>query len=135
MTYKLNYKAIFEDMQFQLVEQFKLEAPVHDADLRKSISSDVTGDKVTGAILNIYMISYWAPVEFGAIPHWTSVENLKKWCKDKWGDENLAYALQKHIAKFGTKPSGFIRKVLDEKLYDLFCDSIKRLGQDALIKI
>ena len=65
MTYKLNYKAIFEDMQFQLVEQFKLEAPVHDADLRKSISSDVTGDKVTGAILNIYMISYWAPVEFG----------------------------------------------------------------------
>jgi len=135
MTYKLNYGAIFEDLQFDLIEKLKLSAPVHDADLRKSISAKIDHGKDGKAILNVYMVTYWYYVEYGTAPHWTSVDNLKKWAKDKLGDENLAYAIQKHIAKYGTKPNPFIRKVLDEDLSDLFGASIKRLGAKALIKV
>jgi hypothetical protein len=101
MAYKLNYGAIFEDMQFDLIEKLKLSAPVHDADLRKSISAKIDKGQDGSATLNVYMITYWYFIENGTAPHWTSVDNLKKWAKDKLGDENLAYAIQKHIAKYG----------------------------------
>ena len=138
MAYNLKYGKLFEGLKYKLIERFKLGVPTHDGDLRKSISAGNTiikDDKEAGAELQLYMASYWAPVEFGSIPHWTSVDNLKKWAKDKWGDEDLAYALQHHIAKHGTKPHPFIRKVLDEELDDMFYDSIKLLGEAALIKI
>lgn len=133
MGYKLDYKVIFDHMKFEFVEKLKQFVPKHDGDLSKSISADVFGTD-SEVTLEVYMLSYWYYVEYGSAPHWTSVDNLKKWAKDKLGDENLAYALQKHIAKYGTKPHPFVRKVIDEYFFDMLYNSIKSLGAKALKK-
>ena len=138
MTYKLNYAKIFEAIKWELVAELKEEVTTHDGMLRNSISvgnSEVVGNESTGFELQLAMLNYWSYVEFGSAPHWTSVENLKKWAKDKLGDENAAYALQKYIAKYGTKPHPFIRKVIDNKLDDIIYNAIKALGADAVIKV
>ena len=132
-----NLKKKFENLiNWESEGRIKSKLKFTESKIKKIVKTNYTVKKVFNLSVeddNSFFVN--GILVHNSVPHWTSVENLKKWCKDKWGDENLAYALQKHIAKFGTKPSGFIRKVLDEKLYDLFCDSIKRLGQDALIKI
>jgi len=61
-------------------------------------------------------------------PHWTSVENLKKWAKDKLGDENLAYALQKSIAVKGTKPHPFIKETLIQEFPRLLAKGLSHKG-------
>lgn len=38
----------------------------------------------------------------GTRPHWAPIEPLKRWAAIKLGDEKLAYAVQRNIAKFGT---------------------------------
>ena len=48
-------------------------------------------------------------------PHKVDPEDLKKWCRDKWGDEDGAFALAKHIKKHGTKPHPFIRPILHQE--------------------
>ena len=44
-------------------------------------------------------------VEFGTRPHWTSVHNLESWARLKGIDP---YALQRSIAKKGTKPHPYL---------------------------
>lgn len=43
-------------------------------------------------------------VEFGTRPHWTSVHNLESWARLRGINP---YALQRHIAKYGTKPNPY----------------------------
>ncbi len=127
--YKLNWDLIFNAMSIDLVARLKEKVPVHDGDLKKSIRAKIIKNE-----LQIYMLSYWEPVEFGSNPHWTSIDNLKKWAKDKLGDEKAAYGLQKHIAKYGTSPHPFIRPILDQDLKSILIKAIKSLGQKAIIK-
>jgi hypothetical protein len=134
MAYKLKYRNIFEALKFKVVEELVKTVPVHDSGLRNSIVANVVGDKASGYSIEVYMKPYWKYIEFGSLPHWTSVDNLKKWAKDKLGDEDAAYALQHHIAKFGTKPNPFIRKMIDERLDNLFYEAIRDLGEDAIIQ-
>lgn len=47
-------------------------------------------------------------LEFGSQPHWTSVKNLQPWARRVLGDEDLAYAVQRSIAKKGTKKHPFM---------------------------
>ena len=54
-------------------------------------------------------LKYAAAVEFGSVPHWAPIAPLKQWAKRKLGDEGAAYAVQKTIAKKGTKPKPFLR--------------------------
>ena len=54
-------------------------------------------------------LRYAASVEFGSVPHWAPIGPLKLWAKRKLGDEGAAYAVQKTIAKKGTKPQPFLR--------------------------
>jgi len=54
-------------------------------------------------------LRYAASVEFGSVPHWAPIGPLKQWAKRKLGDEGAAYAVQKTIAKRGTKPQPFLR--------------------------
>ena len=53
---------------------------------------------------------YALPVHEGSRPHWTSVKNLEGWAKRHgWNP----YALQRHIAKHGTKPHPFLKEAID----------------------
>jgi len=123
MEVKLNWDIIFEGMQWLLIEELKRRAPVHDGELRRSIRGSIKNEE-----LLIYMVGYAINVEFGSKPHWTSVDNLKKWAKDKLGDEKLAYALQRHIAMYGTKPHPFIRETLIQEFPRILADSLKIPG-------
>jgi len=55
-------------------------------------------------------------VEFGTDPHWMPIAPLKEWADKKFGKkqgENIAYAVQRKIAKYGTEPSAFVRNAID----------------------
>lgn len=56
-----------------------------------------------------------AIVEQGSRPHWTSIKNLLPWCIRHSSPEegpSFAHALQRKIAREGTKPTWFVRKTL-----------------------
>jgi hypothetical protein len=123
MKVNINWDIVLEAMSLLLTEELARRCPKHDGTLLNSISGKVDKDS-----LKIYMAQYALSLEFGARPHWTSVDNLKKWAKDKLGDENAAYALQKHIAKFGTKPHPFIRETLEQEFVNLLGKALKTKG-------
>jgi len=124
MEVKLNWPIIFESMQWLLVEELKRRVPVHDGDLRTSIKG-----KIRNKELLIYMLSYGLDLEYGTLPgRWVSVDDLKKWCKDKWGSEYLAEVLQSHIYLYGTKPHPFIRETLIQEFPRILADALKTPG-------
>jgi hypothetical protein len=145
-TVHLNWDVIFESMKIDLIEELVRRAPKHDGQLQQSIN--LSNCKTQKDSLLLYMIDYALFVEFGTLPHWTSVKNLKKWAKDKlgkkwakdklgkkWakdklGDEKLAYALQRHIALFGTKPHPFIRETLQQEFSKILAKALKE--EDAV---
>jgi len=119
----IDWELCFDAMRLELVEELKRRCPTHDGALRNSISSAVEDGR-----LNIWMLNYAMYVEEGTAPHWTSVDNLKKWAKDKLGDENLAYALQKSIAVKGTKPHPFIKETLIQEFPRLLAKGLSHKG-------
>jgi len=123
MKVLIKWDLVFEALKYKLENKLAENAPVHDAQLRNSIVGKVDGD-----VLKYYMVDYAIYVNEGTAPHWTSVDNLKKWCKDKWGDENLAYALQRHIALHGTEPSKFIQETIEQYVPDLLAEALKTKG-------
>ena len=127
MNVKFNWDIIFESMRLYLIEELSRRCPKHDGGLLNSIDGKIIDNK-----LQIYMVDYALAVEFGSAPHWTSVDNLKKWAKDKLGDEKAAYALQRHIAKFGTKPRPFIRETLEQEFTNILAKSLKTKGAVTL---
>jgi len=127
-TVHLNWDVIFESMKIDLIEELVRRAPKHDGQLQQSIN--LSNCKTQEDSLLLYMIDYALFVEFGTLPHWTSVDNLKKWAKDKLGDEKLAYALQRHIALFGTKPHPFIRETLQQEFSKILAKALKE--EDAV---
>jgi hypothetical protein len=93
---KINWSVVLDNLQFGLVEELKRRCPTHDGDLRKSISSRATDNQLT-----IYAIYYAMYVNDGTMPHMPPVDALKKWARDKLGDENLAWAVANKIKKYG----------------------------------
>ena len=71
-------------------------------------------------------LRYAASVEFGSVPHWAPIGPLKQWAKRKLGDEGAAYAVQKTIAKKGTKPQPFLRPAY-KKVIPGYKKEIKRI--------
>lgn len=85
-------------------------APEHDGELIQNIGYKENHISVTSRRYTVYSnANHSAPVEFGTSPHFTSPKNLKKWAKDKLGDENLAFAVARKIARYGTKAQPFFR--------------------------
>jgi len=121
MEIKIDWNKVYEYMIPRIENELKRRCPVHDGHLKKSIKGRIEGDD-----LKFYMASYWYYVENGSAPHWTSVKNLEKWCEDKWGDAKLAYALQHHIAKHGTKPTHFIKETLIQEFPRILADALKQ---------
>ena len=58
--------------------------------------------------------NYSEAIEYGTKPHFVSASDLKGWAKKKLGDEKLAYAVSKSIAKKGTQAQPFMRPAFDE---------------------
>lgn len=123
MRVKIHWDIVLEHMNYLFVEELSKRAPVHDGALRQSISGKVINEE-----LKIFMVEYAYYIDQGTSAHWTSVENLKKWAKDKLGDENAAYAIQKKIAVHGTKPNPFIRETIKQKGLPFLKKALKQKG-------
>jgi hypothetical protein len=66
---------------------------------------------------------YSASLEYGTRPYWAPIEPLKAWALRKIGDENVAYAIQAKIAKYGIKAHPFMRPAFMQVLnywYDFY---------------
>lgn len=65
------------------------------------------GDQMgaSGVSTSIYVL----PVEEGARPHWAPAQPLKLWAIRKFGNERIGYAVQRHIALFGTRGAHMFR--------------------------
>ena len=125
MKLNFNKEIIYNYIKQRMEVELKRRAPMHDGELQDSING-----KIENGSLNFHMIYYWWYVENGSAPHWTSVNNLKKWCKDKWGDENLAYILQRVISKKGTRPSHFIKESVAQELTPIIAEALQQ--KDAI---
>jgi len=104
-------------------------APVAFGGLKGKIRSnvvDLTGTVWSGEKYGIF-------VELGTRPHFPPVEKLKPWAALKLGNENLAWAVAKKIAREGTDPQPFMQPAVEESLSDIQ-NNFRILG-DQLIKI
>jgi len=119
----INWDVVFENLSWTLSEELKRRSPVFDGELRQSIQPKWTPEKLT-----IYAVHYARYVNDGTMPHFPPIEALKKWARVKFGDENAAYAIQKKIGKYGTKPQPFIDETLEQELVSMFSEALKAPG-------
>lgn len=90
----------------------KAKAPVAFGKLKRGISHTVEG--LSGIVWS--KEKYGLFVELGTRPHFPPVEALKPWARLKLGNENLAWAVAKKIAKRGTKAKPFFQPAVNESL-------------------
>ena len=114
-TKEVLFMGIANDVRNELINT----CPVDTGGLKLSI--DVVDNVTSGKPkLIITMNRYGEYVEFGRPPgKMPPVDELKKWCKRKLGDESLAFAVAQHIKKNGTRPHPFIRPMINNKLPDI----------------
>ena len=93
------------------VEEAMKNVNVDLGNLRNSIGYFKLGDGNYRLVANT---RYAQAHERGSRPHWTSVRNLFGWAERKLGDAGLAYALQRHIAEFGTNPHPFMKRSINK---------------------
>lgn len=55
---------------------------------------------------------YSEAIEYGTRPFYAPIDPLKGWASRKLGNENLGYAIQKKIAKYGITAQPFMRPAL-----------------------
>ena len=89
------------------------KCPVDTGRLRSSIILEPVSEGYDEYIL-ADGVEYGAGVEYGTRPHPVSPEDLRGWARRKFGDESIAFAVAKKIAKYGTRPQPFFRPALDE---------------------
>jgi hypothetical protein len=131
MVYKIeyNWNIILTKMKKLYVNELKKRVAYAFGDLSKSIEG-----KIESGELNFYALDYWRYIEYGTYPHYVSANKLKEWCALKLGDENAAYAVAAHIAKYGTKPQPFVREVLAHKKEEFLILSLQEKGAVKLIQ-
>jgi len=104
-----------------IVEEVASEArqrtPVNTGVLRASIATDVTtGTSLSAAIRGTVFTGAQAPyapyVEEGTSPHWAPIGPLLLWARRVLGNERAAYAVQRAIARRGTRGRYMFREAM-----------------------
>jgi HK97 gp10 family phage protein len=105
----------------QIVEAVASEArertPVNTGILRASIGTDVSlgtaaGVLVRGSVFTGSQAPYAPYVEEGTAPHWAPIGPLKLWARRVLGNERAAYAVQRAIARRGTRGRHMFRDAM-----------------------
>lgn len=91
--------------------------PVNTGVLRASIATDVTigtalAAQVRGTVFTGAQASYAPYVEEGTAPHWAPIGPLKLWARRVLGNERAAYAVQRAIARRGTRGRHMFRDAM-----------------------
>lgn len=105
--------------------------------LRSSIQTRIeagTGREILrGRIFTGTQAPYARYVEEGTRPHWVPIAPLLGWARRVLGDEGAAYAIQRHIARFGTVGAGPGRA--GPQPTNVFRDMRRQLERDAAPRI
>jgi len=109
----LAVRAIVEDV----ASEARSRTPVNTGVLRASIATDVTtGTSLSAAIRGTVFTGAQAPyapyVEEGTAPHWAPLGPLLLWSRRVLGNERAAYAVQRAIARRGTRGRHMFRDAL-----------------------
>lgn len=81
-------------------------------------------------------VRYAQPVETGSKPHWPPIAPLRLWAKRKLGDERLAFAVARAIARRGTRGAHMFEKAFTfqrgrvESLFERAIDKFLKLISD-----
>lgn len=92
----------------KIASEVKKRTPVNTGALANSISWNdnysAFGGHATSMSGSVFTpLQYGVSVEYGTAPHWAPIMPLKLWAKRVLGDEGAAYAIQKAIARRGTR--------------------------------
>ena len=109
----LAVRAIVEDV----AGEARQRTPVNTGVLRASIATDVsTGTSLSAAIRGTVFTGAQAPyapyVEEGTAPHWAPIGPLLLWARRVLGNERAAYAVQRAIARRGTRGRHMFRDAI-----------------------
>ncbi|HUX54264.1 MAG TPA: hypothetical protein VMV56_07615 [Williamwhitmania sp.] len=98
----------------------------------RSESAFIRGNQYVGVVGNA--VPYINALEEGTDAHWVPIAHLLYWAKRKLGDENIAYPVQKAIAKHGTKGQ-YMFKTAEKKMKNQIKGMIKSAVKSAERKI
>lgn len=133
MNFKIDidYDLLFRHMQHKLVSEIARRCPKYDMDLLASLSAEVRSDGTP--ILEVLGEKYALYLERGNIPFVSEdTPKLKRWCKDKLGDEKLWYIVFKHISTNGVRPQKFISQTLNEEITSIIAYALQ---QPSVVKM
>lgn len=94
----------------------RANAPVDSGRLRASLKTEMrrerglAGGQVTAAVGS--SLAYAPAVERGTLPHWVAVRQVTAWAARRGISP---YAVQRAIARRGTRPHPFLKPALDEQ--------------------
>ena len=98
--------------------------PINKGTYRAGINYRVDGNQLTVSD----SIIYGKYIEFGQPPHYIAINIIIDWCKEKGiitndKDIGIAYAIQKHIAKYGVNPKPAFRtgiSLTEQRISEIF---------------
>ena len=116
------FEAIIPDLQ----ESVQTYTPVDTGILRAGVQAEIDHSPVPlwGKVFDNVEYSQW--VESGTEPHWTSWTNLNEWA---YRHDMNVYALQRAIAKRGTRGHHMFQKGFDE-IYQELPQYVDELAND-----
>jgi len=129
MNFKIDidYALLFKHMQHDLVREIARRAPQYDMDLIASLAPQITSEGTP--VLEILGEHYAIYLERGNIPFVSDdTDKLKRWCKDKLGNENAWYMVFQHIKKQGVRPQKFMTQTLNEEITLIIAKALQQPG-------
>jgi Bacteriophage HK97-gp10, putative tail-component len=126
-------RTIVED----IASEARTRTPVNTGILRASIGTNVTtGTSLSEAIRGTVFTGAQAPyapyVEEGTAPHWAPIGPLLLWARRVLGNERAAYAVQRAIARRGTRGRHMFRDALAAvapRAQGIFADAMARAAR------
>lgn len=105
-------REILDRAGFMTQAEMRINAPIHDGELRQSIRPKMQG---MDTVIVFSDKKYALTVEFGRkpggrMPPYQDGTPLNKWVRDKMGAGVSPYMVARSIARKGTKGQGFARK-------------------------
>jgi hypothetical protein len=108
-------------------------APSNTGQLRASIQS---GFEPMVGMLEV-LANYGSPIEFGARAHFPPIEEIKRWCKLRFGTDTMAYAIAKSMAQKGMKAQPFLEPAVaknENAVNEYFDKALRELVNQLIIQ-
>jgi len=132
LTQELGRAAL--DIVEGIATQARRVCPVDQGRLRASIQTGVHMGVGASLVATVSAggpdAPYARPVEFGSRPHWAPIAPLKAWARRVLGHERAGYAVQRVIARRGTRARPFFGPAVlqgQQRIPSVFAQAERRI--------